>query len=786
MFVRTLRNLETQDVGFRADDVLLVPIASERGYRPILSALIPQLLARVSSVPDVASASVAVGGTLSSIGGVRVQVDGAATKDRLAADWVGPDYMRTAGMTLLAGRDFSLADDERGQKVVIVNQTMARHYFGDGDALGRGLLFNKDEYTIVGVAKDAKYTDLRETTPPFVYFPTLQTQSGIGHLEIRTSERGAACAGGDVIRPLVHDVDPHLSAGTAMTLSDQIDRKLGREHLVADLASFFGMLTLALLSVGVYGTLAYAVGQRTKEIGVRLALGARRTGIVWMVLRQIVSVVAVGVIVGAAGVLLVGRLVKPLLFGLAPTDPWTIAGASILLVSIAVDRGRSSRSRGVTARSGDRVAGVTESTRAGISSARPRCPLPLHLAIRPVRFALVVESCSSIPRNLTARPLVYSITGSCPPVTPGGHNPCGFWNASVSATRRMECPVTRRPYLFLAILSSAVALLPQHAHAQATAQNAQATPVPPPSLSAESVRSNRHAHRVRSVVSAAERADYGLTAYTHDMPRGDNFKAGVNTGTFNASDNLIDQSFAYGLFDDLTIRASLGYGINNRDSTAATTGDVTTGNARGFSDPAIGATLRVLDEPQSPLILDLTTSYSPDAFSSQSSGGGHDGTIARGGQTAGLSFALGREMKSFTVAGTAAGTYVGQQMTELLSNSTSTESAAHWNYSLALTTQTRFTERVSLNAGVAFRPQRTTTCLTSTTGTSHTYAPPNTRTLNVALNYHFQPNRLVGAVTYAYNSFTTATNTFAKAASDTAVENRMGNVVGARLMYVFN
>jgi predicted permease len=338
MFVRTLRNLETQDVGFRADHVLLVPIAGERGYRPTVSTLIPQLLARVSNVPDVASASVAVGGTLSSIGGVRVQVDGAATKDRLAADWVGPNYMRTAGMTLLAGRDFSLADDERGQKVAIVNQTMARHYFGDGDALGRGLLFNKDEYTIVGVAKDAKYADLRETTPPFVYFPTLQTETGIGHLEIRTSS-AAPLALAATIRPLVHDVDPHLSAGTAMTLSDQIDRKLGREHLVADLASFFGMLTLALLSVGVYGTLAYAVGQRTKEIGVRLALGARRTGIVWMVLGQIVGVVAVGVIVGAAGVLLVGRLVKPLLFGLAPTDPWTIAGASILLVSIAVIAG---------------------------------------------------------------------------------------------------------------------------------------------------------------------------------------------------------------------------------------------------------------------------------------------------------------------------------------------------------------------------------------------------------------------------------------------------------------
>ena len=121
-----------------------------------------------------------------------------------------------------------------------------------------------------------------------------------------------------------------------MTLSDRIDRKLGREHLVADLAGFFGMLTLALLSIGVYGTLAYSVGQRTKEIGVRVALGARRAGIVWMVLRQIAGVVAVGIVVGAVGVLVVGRLVKPLLFGVAPTNPWTIGIAFVLLVGIAV------------------------------------------------------------------------------------------------------------------------------------------------------------------------------------------------------------------------------------------------------------------------------------------------------------------------------------------------------------------------------------------------------------------------------------------------------------------
>jgi ABC-type lipoprotein release transport system permease subunit len=166
-------------------------------------------------------------------------------------------------------------------------------------------------------------------------FPTLQRQSGVNTLELRTSGADPLVLVA-TIRSVIHDVDPHLSAGTAMTMWDRIDHKLGREHLVADLAGFFGTLTLALLSVGVYGTLAYSVAQRTKEIGVRLALGASRTDIVWMVLRQIVGVVVSGALAGAAGVWVFGRLVTPLLFGVTPTDPWTIGSASVLLVGIAL------------------------------------------------------------------------------------------------------------------------------------------------------------------------------------------------------------------------------------------------------------------------------------------------------------------------------------------------------------------------------------------------------------------------------------------------------------------
>jgi hypothetical protein len=350
--------------------------------------------------------------------------------------------------------------------------------------------------------------------------------------------------------------------------------------------------------------------------------------------------------------------------------------------------------------------------------------------------------------------------------------------------------VTKRPYLFLAILSSVVVLLPRCAEAQAAIESGQPAPVVPSPPQASQAISPFDPTNTRILSDPlflpVKGQVYGVTAYTLDMPKGDNFKAGVNTGSFTASDNLINQTIAFGVTNDLTIRFVEGYGVNNRDSTAAATGDVTTGSSRGFNDPTISATLRIVDEPRAPVIFDLTASYSPDLLASEASGGtGSEGTMGRGGQTAGVSFALGREMRSFTIAGTGGTTYVGQQMTELLSNSTSTQSQAYWNYSLGLTTQTRFTNRFSLDAGVAFSSAGNYVVSNLTTGNSHTYTPPSTRTLNLALNYHIVPNRVVGEFTYTYNNDTGATNTFAKATSDTAVENRMGNVVGVRLLYAF-
>jgi len=334
MFVATIRNLERQDVGFRVDHSLLIPIGAERGYRSDPATLVPALLERVSEVPGVSSATVALGGTLDAIGGVRLQVEGTSTNDRVAADWVGPGYLRTAGIALAAGRDFSGLDDERRPKVVIVNQAMARRYFGDALAIGRHVTFNREAYQIVGVARNAKYFSLGETTSAFIYFPTLQTRSGFRWLEVNTNvERPLDLA--FTIAATVREMDPHLTAGAPTTVSDRIDRQVGAEHVVAEVSGLLGVVALVLLSIGIYGAVAYSVGQRTKEIAVRIALGARPGSIVWMVLRQVASVLVTGLAAGGLGVVFAGRLLKPLLFGVAAADPEPIAVASFLLVCVA-------------------------------------------------------------------------------------------------------------------------------------------------------------------------------------------------------------------------------------------------------------------------------------------------------------------------------------------------------------------------------------------------------------------------------------------------------------------
>jgi predicted permease len=359
LFIRTLRNLKVQDAGFRADNVLIVEFNPQRGYQPQWTDLIVRLLQGAKAIPGVRAASVSFNGTLADFGSgvMGLQVDGyvpANTEDQRArADWIGPDYFETSGIPILEGRDFSLADNSNAPRVAVINQTMARHYFGNRSAVGRRFEFNKEGYEIVGVAKDAKYNDLRESTQRLVYFAVLQQKNGgIYSLEVRTAGSPIAFAGS--LRAAIREIDPRMRIGEVTTLSKRIDRKLSREYVVAGISGFFSGLTLVLVSIGIYGTLAYTVAQRTNEIGIRMALGAQPASILMMVLHDVLRVLAAGLVVGVAAVLACGRLVASMLFGLKPTDLATIALAASALIVTALAAGyiparRASRTDPLTA-----------------------------------------------------------------------------------------------------------------------------------------------------------------------------------------------------------------------------------------------------------------------------------------------------------------------------------------------------------------------------------------------------------------------------------------------------
>ncbi len=342
LFIRTLQNLKNQDLGLRAANVLSVQFDTQRQYRPAWPSLIREMLRRAAAVPGVKAACLSFDGALGNAGGIsgfRFEGSPAPTGEdqHAGATWVSPRYFETVGIPLLEGREFSPRDDARSPQVVIVNRTIARQYTGSDHAVGRRFVFNGKSYEIIGVAKDAKHGDLRKSNQRFVYFAALQSGSEVHSLEVRTTVPPFTVA--DDIRHVVRDVDPRLRIVDVATLEQRIDQKLARENLIADLSGFFAGLTLVLVVLGAYGTIAYSVARRTKEIGIRVAVGARLANITWIILRHLALAIAAGLIAGAAAAIMAGRLLTFLLFGLNSTDAWTIGGAGLILCLAAMSAG---------------------------------------------------------------------------------------------------------------------------------------------------------------------------------------------------------------------------------------------------------------------------------------------------------------------------------------------------------------------------------------------------------------------------------------------------------------
>jgi len=338
----SLRNLETINPGFDRNNVLMLDLDAEgAGYKGArLDDYYQQLLLRIAQVPGVRSASAALITPISG-GGIDlpIHVEGYTPRPdedkEVYVDLVAPRYFETLGTPLLAGRDFSMQDRKNVAKVVIINQTMARYYFRDANPIGHQVqLANHAPAQIVGVVGDAKYLSLREKIPPTVYLPCFQDDLPWGPaVFVRTPLAANAIAG--PLRSAVRSLDRNVPLKDIGTLSQQVEQSLIRERMIAMLSSFFGLLALLLAAIGLYGVTSYSVVRRTNEIGVRMALGADRRDLLWMVLRETMLPVIIGIAIGLPAAMASMRMIRDQLFGLEPADPLTLCSSVIAIIGAA-------------------------------------------------------------------------------------------------------------------------------------------------------------------------------------------------------------------------------------------------------------------------------------------------------------------------------------------------------------------------------------------------------------------------------------------------------------------
>ena len=344
LFVRTLRNLEALDPGFRPEGVLLMTFDARGGglRESALASFYQELLARFERLTGVKSASLSGNTPLS--GGIwsgPVTVSGLQTPTEQSVHFnnVAPRFFETLGMPLLIGRDFTLRDQPGAPPVAIVNQAFVRSYFPVRRVLGERVHANSIgmDVEIVGVVEDAVSFTLREPAPPAVYIPYFQHPKRMGYTTFEVYAEGSLSNVALLMRDEVRTLLPELTRQVQVqTLTEQVHRSLVQERLLATLAGAFGVLASLLAGIGLYGLLGYMVTRRSSEIGIRVALGARRFDVLWMVLRDAIALVVVGVFIGVPCAFAATRLIRGFLFGLGPDDPLTIASAVAMLLATAL------------------------------------------------------------------------------------------------------------------------------------------------------------------------------------------------------------------------------------------------------------------------------------------------------------------------------------------------------------------------------------------------------------------------------------------------------------------
>jgi predicted permease len=365
LFIRTLSNLRAVDLGLKPERLLFVQNnVDQAGYEPQRErAFDERLRDEVLRLSGVHAASLAA---ITPLGHSRwnedVQIEGYRwrpdERPYLDVNAVSSRYFETAGIPIILGRDFQASDDapvlsprpktppKPGEeinvpgppRVVIVNEAFAHRFFNGQSPLGKKVCVQEKwdpakTAEIVGVAHDTQYFDPREPVEAMIYLPRYREMGGDSTLCVRTSGDPRQLV--EIIRQRVRDIDPAVSLIESHTMEENVDRQFVQERSVATLGGFFGILALLLAAIGLYGVMAQTVTRRTKEIGIRMALGAEQRRVLWMVLRDALWMVCIGAIVGIPAILALTRTAGSLLFGVKPNDPGTLMAAAGLLLAVS-------------------------------------------------------------------------------------------------------------------------------------------------------------------------------------------------------------------------------------------------------------------------------------------------------------------------------------------------------------------------------------------------------------------------------------------------------------------
>jgi len=363
LFARSLHNLKNVDLGFRRESLVEFAVdPSLNGYpAERIRQFAENVQQRLAAVPGVRSAAIGVNPLIGGDDWMRsIKVEGYQAKDDESmsqyVDTVSPGYFSTMGIPLLLGREFNAGDRAGAPQVAIVNDVFAKYYFGNQSALGRRMGFGLNKSTnvqIVGVVRGSNYGSVNEPARRVVYTPFVQQDNPSAVMVYaRTSADPKTLFG--QIRREVTALDSALPITGMRTMEEQVDQSLATERLISMLSAFFGILATLLAAIGLYGVMAYTVSRRTREIGIRVALGAGRGSLLGLVMREVAVLTGAGVGIAIPIALVVTRLVRAQLYGVLPTDALSIALAAGTLIAVALAAGyipaeRASRVNPITA-----------------------------------------------------------------------------------------------------------------------------------------------------------------------------------------------------------------------------------------------------------------------------------------------------------------------------------------------------------------------------------------------------------------------------------------------------